>query len=133
MPLRSFLRQLAVLTLVVALGLWGLHRLPALQFFRSFSGWSLAFFVLLTVVTYCIGSRSVQGKNKFAFINASLGITLAKMVLCVAFVAAYVQLAQPPSRLFLLPFLGIYVIYTIFETAFMMKIGAQKGTEGRRD
>lgn len=118
-----FLRQLAILTLVVALLLLALHQIPTLSAYSDFSWISLGFFVLLSLTTYFIGYRTIQRKNKFAFINTALGLTFIKMLLCVVVVAAYIKLTNPPSRLFILPFLGIYVVYTIFETHFMMKIG----------
>lgn len=122
----TFFQQLFLLTLIVLLLLLALHQLPSLQQDAPFSWLSLAFFVLLSIVTYFIAYRSVQHKNKFAFVNASLVMTFVKMVLCIALVAAYIKLTNPPSRTFILPFLGIYVIYTIFETYFLMKIGKTK-------
>lgn len=121
-----FFRQLTLLTLLVALFLLLLYQLPALYTYANFSWLSLGFFVLLSIVTYFIGYRAVLQKNKFAFINAALGITFIKMLLCVVIVGTYIKIVNPPSRLFILPFLGIYVIYTIFETYFMMKIGKKK-------
>lgn len=119
----SFFRQLGLLTLLTALFLVALHQLPALQAYLGFSWWSLAFFVMVSLITYFVGYRAIHHKSKFAFINASLGLTFFKMLLCVVFVGVYIQINNPPSRLFILPFLGIYVVYTIFETYFMMKIG----------
>ncbi len=121
-----FFRQLTLLSLVVALLLLALHQLPTLQTYTNFSWLSLAFFISLSIVTYYIGFRSVLQKNKFAFINAALGLTFVKMLLCVVIVGAYIQFTHPPSRLFILPFLGVYVVYTIFETWFMVKIGKGK-------
>ncbi|MFN7119239.1 MAG: hypothetical protein ACK4TA_20740, partial [Saprospiraceae bacterium] len=114
------------ITLLTALLLLALHQLPSLQAYLHFSWWSLAFFVFFCILTYLIAYRAVHRKNKFAFINAALVLTFIKMLLCVVVVGAYIKLANPPSRLFILPFLGIYVVYTIFETYFMMKIGKTK-------
>lgn len=122
----NFFLQLAIITLILALVLFGLHQFSSLSTYATFSWLSLAFFVLLSVVTYYIGNRTVLQKNKFAFINAALGLTFIKMLLCVVLVGLYIKLANPPARLFILPFLGIYVVYTIFETYFMMKIGKTK-------
>ena len=126
MPLGLFFRQLAILTLLVAVSLWGLHQIPALNTHQDFSWLSLLFFVLLSITTYFIGYSTVQQKNKSAFINVALGLTFVKMLLCIVLVAAYIHFTNPVSRLFILPFLGIYVVYTIFETYFMMKIGKTK-------
>ncbi len=121
-----FFRQLFILTLLTALCLWALHQLPSLRAYLNFSWMSLAFFVLVSIIAYFVGYRAVRHKNKAAFINASLGLTFIKMLLCVVFIAVYIQITHPPARLFILPFLGIYVVYTIFETYFMMKIGKTK-------
>ena len=60
-------------------------------------------------------------KNKNAFTSVILMTTMAKMFLAILIIVIYVKVFEPDSRMFVFPFLGIYLIYTIFETYFMMK------------
>lgn len=122
----QFLRQLALITSSTALFILGLHQFTALTATADFSWISLAFFVTLSIVIYFVGYRAVYNQNKGAFINAALGLTFFKMVLCIVLVGTYIKFTNPPTRLFILPFLGIYIIYTIFETHFMMKMGKER-------
>lgn len=125
-----FFRQFGVVTFGVALLLLGLQALPELRPYKDFCWLSLAFFALFSLSTYLIGAYTATQKNKFAFTNATLKLTFIKMLLCVVVVGLYIKLTNPPTRTFILPFLGIYIIYTIFETHFMMKIGKNKGKIG---
>lgn len=122
----QFFRQLALITSLTILFILGLHQFTALTATADFSWISLAFFVILSILIYLVGYRAVYNKNKGTFINAALGLTFFKMVLCIVLVGTYIKLTNPPTRLFILPFLGIYIIYTIFETYFMMKLSQVK-------
>jgi len=55
-----------------------------------------------------------------------LGFTVGKMLISVLVIFAYIQLAQPAGKLFILPFFGIYLAFTAYETYFMMKLGKTK-------
>ena len=82
-----------------------------------------AVFVSLSVLMYLAGYRAAMSENKNDFTNAILGFTVAKMFLAILVLIGYTQLARPQDKLFIIPFFGIYLIYTIFETYFMMKLG----------
>ena len=72
---------------------------------------------------YQAGYRAAMSDNKNDFTNAVLGFTVGKMFLAILVILGYSLLAQPPDKLFIIPFFAIYLIYTIFETYFMMKLG----------
>jgi hypothetical protein len=56
-------------------------------------------------------------------------LILMKMIVCVALVVAYVKISNPESKLFVLPFLTTYLIFTIFEIFVLQKIARyQPGT-----
>lgn len=126
MSQRQFLIQLGLLSLSVAILVFFLNRLPQLQS-SSFLSWaSLAAFIAMSVVMFFAGSRAARSDNKNDFTNAVLGFTVGKMFLAILVIFGYSQLAQPADKLFIIPFFSIYLIYTIFETYFMMKLGRMK-------
>lgn len=65
----------------------------------------------------------VNNRNKNDFSRLVLGFTGFKMMFSVALVFIYQAVAEPTSRWFVIPFLIIYILYTIFETYFLMRLG----------
>jgi len=123
MSQRNFFIQLGILSLGAAILLFFLNRLPQLQAYSALSWISLAAFTALCILMYLGGYRAAMSDNKNDFTNAILGFTIGKMFLAILVIFGYSQLAQPPDKLFIIPFFAIYLIYTIFETYFMMKLG----------
>lgn len=84
---------------------------------------SLIFFNLLSIVVFHLGLRMIKSRNKNDFSRLVLGFTGFKMMLSIAVVFIYQSVAEPTDRWFVIPFLLIYVVYTIFETYFLMRLG----------
>jgi len=72
---------------------------------------------------YYAGRKAAFSDNKHDFTNVSLGVTIGKIFIAILFILGYNQLMQPDSRFFIIPFFLMYLIYTIFETYIMMKLG----------
>jgi len=72
---------------------------------------------------FILGGVTAKSTNKSLFTGVILGFTFGKIFLSLLVVIGYVQLAQPASKIFLLPFFIVYLIFTIFETYLMMQIG----------
>ena len=126
MPTSTFFRQLGILTAITALALFAINQLEVLQPYANFSWISLTFFVVLTLAMFGVGWLTVNSKNKNAFTGTILGFTLAKIVFSFVVVLSYHQLTQPLSKAFVIPFFITYLVYTAFETWFLMKLGKQK-------
>lgn len=123
---RDFFVQLAILTAVVALFVVAFQYSYALPRETFFAWMSLGFFIVFSISFYLIGYQSVLSKNKSQFISLVIGMTLVKTIACVGIAIAYRQKINEPSHLFVAMFLGIYIVYTIFETYFMMKLAHVK-------
>ncbi len=123
MPQKTFFLQLGIVTILAAAAVFLLHRLPALQAYGLLSWIALLFFVLFCTAMYYAGARSARSDNKNDFTNTFLGFTVGKMFLAVIIIYGYLQLAQPQDKRFILPFFGVYLIYTIFEVYFMSRLG----------
>ncbi len=125
MPTSTFFRQIGILTAITALALFAINQLEALQPYANFSWISLAFFVILTLAMFGVGMLTANSNNKNAFMGTILGFTFAKIVFSFIVVVAYYQMTQPTSKAFVIPFFITYLVYTAFETWFMMKLGKQ--------
>lgn len=126
MEAKHFFIQLAILSIGVGLALYFLNRLPQLQTHAPLSWISLAGFIGLSMLMFYTGRRSARSENKNDFTNVVLGFTIGKMFMAILVIYAYMQLAQPEGKVFILPFFGIYLTYTAYETFFMMKLGKSK-------
>lgn len=123
---RSFFIQLALVTALSAAGLWGLLRMPQLAGFEWFGWGCLSFFALLTIAMFYTGYNAAHSSNKNDFTNVAMGFSGGKIFLSAMIILIYVELAAPASKFFILPFFALYLVYTVFEVYFMMKLGRMK-------
>ncbi len=118
-----FFILLATISILATAGLFFVNRAPALQAYTDLAWISLAFFIMISILMYYAGYRAALSDNKYQFTNVIMGFTFGKMMLSALIILAYNKLMEPDSKFFILPFFGLYVIYTIFETYFLMKLG----------
>lgn len=123
MSANTFFTQLAIVTLLAAAVAYGINTFPQFTNVQSIAWISLGIFVLLSIVMFYAGRKAAFSENKHDFTNVSLGITIGKIFIAILFILGYEQLMQPDSRFFIIPFFLMYLIYTIFETYIMMKLG----------
>jgi hypothetical protein len=123
MSSRTFFTNLVITTVISAAFVFGMSLIPSIEPF-SLLGWSsMAFFIIWSILMFYISNKAAANENKNVFTNAILGFTFAKLFISAGIIYAYFRMTEPDSRLFLIPFFGVYLIYTIFETQFMMKLG----------
>lgn len=118
-----FLLYLGIVSLCTAIGLFLLNLSPGFQVHAAFAWGTLGFFILFTLLAFGYGSMAARSSNKHQFTNAFMGLTMVKMLFSLMIVVGYFFLAKPTDKLFIVPFFGIYLIYTIFETTLLMKLG----------
>lgn len=124
---RSFYTGLASVTLpLVVLFLALQYFVPAFLPYAPISWASVIFFVIFSWIVYIFGTKSAQSENKNDFTRFSMMVIMGKLFLSVFLVIGYVVIAEPANRFVVLPFIPIYVIYTVFETNFMMKLAKVK-------
>ncbi|MEQ8703013.1 MAG: hypothetical protein RIC19_03790 [Phaeodactylibacter sp.] len=123
MTAKAFYIQLALVTLLAAAVAYGINTFPQFAAFQPVAWISLGVFVLLSMVMFYAGRKAAFSDNKHDFTNVSLGVTISKIFIAILFILGYNQLMQPESRFFIIPFFLMYLIYTIFETYIMMKLG----------
>ena len=131
MSSKSFFINLSVTTVFAAAFVYGVSFFPAIEPYKLLGWGSLIFFILWSVLMYIISRKAARHENKNVFTNAILGFTFAKLFISAGIVYAYFRMTEPESRLFLIPFFGVYLIYTIFETQFMMKLGKTQYTNDK--
>lgn len=123
---RLFFTSLVLVTAGTAALLFALHLHPNLYTHQLFSWASLALFVLMSLGMYYAGYKAAMSENKNDFTSAILGFTMGKLLLSGIAILIYHRLMKPEGIAFILPFMSIYLIYTIFETYFMTQLGRLK-------
>ena len=122
----TFFRQLTLISLPTAALLFAVHQIPVLQPHQFLAWLSLVFFIGLCIFMFFTGRAAALSKNKNAFTNAFLGFLMLKLFACGGILIGYLKLAAPDTKLFALPFFGLYIIYTTFEVLFLIKLGKLK-------
>lgn len=123
MPSSSFYKTLVFVTTATGVALAVLHSFaPPAQPHWKFSIATLGLFALVCIGLYYAGRSSAQSQNKYAFTNLVSVSVFGKMVLAMAALFMYQQIAQPQNQWFVGIFLGCYVVYTAFEVWFMTKL-----------
>ena len=116
--LQTSLVSIATLALLLALSFY-----PPLSAYFWFGVICLGFFLALSIVMYLTGKQAAVSAQQGFFTQLILVFTIVKMFLSVVVVFVYFKAARPASNWFLAPFFLVYLIYTIFESYFMIRIG----------
>lgn len=119
-----FLYLLGLATLVALLGVSLAHWLLPIDYALPFTALTVFLFIGICVGIFFLGRRSAGNKNRMLFGNVFMVATMAKMLLCGIMVVAYVLLAEPTNKLFIVPFFWCYLVYTAFEVYFLMRLSA---------
>lgn len=119
----DFFSKLGFLSLTLGLMLFGLHQFPAFQPHYLLSWVSCIFFVVFSILIYAIGYKAANHEDKHLFTSVILGFVFGKMFLSILMLVIYHKIVQPTDNLFLAPFFIVYLVYTVFETYFMIKLG----------
>jgi len=123
MTTKVFSRQLLLVTALTALAIIILARYPLYHAHQALYWALLGFFFLTAVALFGFGKKLIAAKNRNSFTLFVMGATFVKIFLSMGILVVYLKYAEPASKLFIMPFLGVYLIFAVFETLFLMKIG----------
>lgn len=121
-----FLKQLGIISIGTFALIFLINQSSHFQPFQTFSYLSTLGFIMLSAGMYFLSARAAVNSDKNLFLQQVLGTTFMKMLLCIVVIVGYFKLAEPPSKMYAIPFLIVYLIFTIFETYFMMKLSKVK-------
>ena len=82
---------------------------------------SIGFFTILAIGVYYLSERAARMDSRNFFMQIVMINTMAKMFGSVVMVIGYFSLIKPTTNKFIIPFLIIYIVYTVFDAYFMMK------------
>lgn len=119
---QKFYVQLAILSAVVGAALVGFNTHELISSHQSISWISWGFFILFSIILFYACAKSAKSENKNLFGQVFLISIFFKMLLCGLMVIAFVLIVKPQTVHFILPFLFIYLVYTVFEVYFVTKL-----------
>ncbi len=123
MKQQTFYVQLLTVTALCALGAFFIHQQPLFADDAILTWIAIGLFTILSISMYYRGHASALSDNKNDFTNTFLGFLVGKLFLCGGLIIGYYYTVTPDSKLFVLPFFGVYIAYTIFEVLFMSRLG----------
>ena len=86
----------------------------------------MIFFISLSILIFFLANKASESTNLNAFTHLIMYNLMIKLFFSVIIVAVYYYLEKPEERLFILPFVVIYLIFTIFEAVFLSRQARQK-------
>jgi len=121
MPIGQFIKGLVILIAACIAVTCISFFIPMLHSHISFSIITIILFTLLSLVVYYIGNHLSNSSNKYLYNNLIILNVMMKIVLSVIAIILYVKLMQPDNNWYLIIFVLIYILFTIFEVYFMTK------------
>ena len=123
LPLKlNFFSQLILSTCVSILVAFIFHKWLLEVDHIAFLLVSIGFFTFLAAVVHQLAFQATKSNNKYTFSRLTMGVTFFKMLLVVLLVAIYRLKFSTDNIDFIWPFLLIYLIFTILETRFLLKL-----------
>ena len=83
---------------------------------------AFTYFVIGSFFLHIIAQLATKSKDKFSFSRVTMANTFLKLFVLVLLVVIYKTKNDDKSIDFVWPFILCYVIFTIFETRFLMKL-----------
>jgi len=121
-----FITRLCLVIIILIPILVYIHSFASQKNYTAVSYYSVSMFAFLSIILYFLLYNSVKSPNKQLFISITLANMLIKMVCSIVLLLIYRAVHHPADGKFIVPFLIIYLIFTIFETYFMIRLADKK-------
>lgn len=125
---RAFLVVSAISVTIVTM----IYLLPGISPYLDLGIITWVLFSVLSVILFFIADKVVNLPERTKFISLTIANMLVKMMVSIGLIWTYYLAKKPQSGLFIVPFLLVYGIFTIFETRFLLQIADQNNKYGRK-
>lgn len=122
MSLSTIFKKVALFSVVVGLGIGALHYLQLLGSQPDFAWVCYVFFALLTFLTIYITSLATKASSKSYGTTMILGAMGVKFILSMFMILGYILVVNPENPRFVLPFFVLYILFTVVETNYLLRI-----------
>ena len=112
--------QLLFLTIGILVGIMYVMSLnEKINEYIDIAYYAIPSFTMLSIVIYFLTEYLEKQSDKAMLLNLVIINVMFKFLIAISVVVIYHKLKSPTDGIFVLPFIIIYVIFTIFETYFM--------------
>jgi len=119
---KIFYLSLTAITVIVFGVIYWIHLNTVMLPYYEFSVNGLGIMVVYNLLAYTIGKLLMGSKKNYVFLNFVIANIFLKIVVVMVYIMSYVKFNEPTEKLFLLPFVGIYLVYAVFETYFLYQM-----------
>jgi len=117
-----FYKQISILSGCLFVFLALLSMISAFKDTLPFSIGVAMLFAVFTIAVFHLGMRTINSADKNSFMMIAISSIFLKLVFSLMILFSYQLAFEPPTKLYLLPFLIIYLAYTALETTVLMKL-----------
>jgi len=123
---------LLLITIAISIGITtGFNSIESYKIYFNFILSSIGMFVFLSLLIFFLAKRAAMSSNKYLFIYLIMFNIIFKVLASVVLIVMYNNFYYPPDRMFLMPFMFIYLLFTIFETIVMSAQAKLKPLESK--
>lgn len=122
---KAFYTQLFYVTLISVGLLIPCYMFLPIRPFMALGIIGLIFFVMLSIFVFKLSLKIVDSKDLNAFTRLIMYNLMIKLFMSIFIVLIYYKVVEPGEPLFILPFILIYLIFTIFEAMFLSRQARQ--------
>lgn len=119
MPFAKFLKYLLLSSLATIASFFFVDLFIPLRQHLQILWLSLLCYVILAFLIHFLVERSLRRSSGKNMIGLVIFNVFLKLLFTFGFVTVFVKLQEPTDRLFLVPLLLTYLIFTVFETWFL--------------
>jgi len=111
-----FIKNFSIISCLIAVGCISLNLTHLDEHIKIFAWISFVFLCVITFISLYIGFTGDDSKSLNKFITKMYSIFLIKIVASILLIISFLLIAKPTNNKFIIPFLVIYLIYTVYET-----------------
>ena len=119
MQLKTFIKNLIISSVVALLLLVATHFIIDISEHMMFIGSAYLFFVCFCIFIYWMAQRSSSSRAGEYFLYIVVINVFVKLIASFLMVFIYARYAAPSDKWFIIPFLIVYLVFTVFETYFL--------------
>lgn len=95
--------------------------------------WSIIYFFFFCFLALYFGKKVAQSKDINAINKLFMILVLLKLASALAIFIIFVKIYEPEGRLFVMPFIGAYISYTIVEVKSLKSLSKLKSQDEKQD
>lgn len=122
----AFFSSLLVVSAFVGLVVMYLHSNPKFQPFMLMSIFGMTIFIMLNVAVYYLAKYYSSKSMDQKYLGLIYRNLVLKFIIALTIPIGFYYYYQKPAGSFILPFLFIYIVYTVYETWMLNKMAIMR-------